>query len=182
MAIFKDKWIILYRKKQSKWNDIYFVFSASYWKIVCSKKPSKNEKNYDIWTEISMEIEVKEGINIHNIRNLKIKKEFNYEGKTYSTLENLLKILAYTKQNSPDGIENPLLYKTLEQIYIPTINETKLILIKLKIYHALWVLNIFHENETISKILKFISVSTPEKIMKLKDIPEDIKKELDLIV
>ena len=61
------------------------------------------------------------------------------------------------------------------------IDETKLILAKIKIKSLLWNLNVEHNDKIIEKILKFINTSKIENILKLTWINEEQKKELDLV-
>lgn len=182
MAIFRDKWFVIQRKKQSNSNDIYFVFSCLYWKVICAKKPSKNEKNIDIWSEISMEIEVKDNLSIHNIRNIKIKSGFNYENLPYKTLEQYLKIIAYIKQNFPEWMENKKVYEILEFINSENLNDTSLLLLKLKIVYCNWMLPYENSDKTVSKILKFISTENHKNIVKLTWINDEIKFLLENLV
>lgn len=182
MATFRDKVIIIQRKRQSKWEDIYFVFSCNYWKIICSKKPSKNEKNLDSWCEISVEIDVKENLTIHNIKNIRIKSQFKYENTPYQTLEEYMKLLAYIKHNFPDGIQNYDTYEALELLNKEDPNKEKILLMHLKLVHINGLLPDLHKDETVTKILKFIRLEKPSKIIKLKGLNEKIKKELKALI
>ena len=179
MAIFKDTVIVLNKQKQSKWNDIYFVFSKQYWKIICSKKPEKNKRDFWTGTEISVEIEVKENINIHNIRNPKIISEFNYEWLSFILINKYLEIIAYCKRNFPDFVENEVGFNVLKTLNKVNITKEALLLTHLKLIDINWELPIESDDITTTKILKFVRQNQISNILRLTNIPEYTIKKLE---
>lgn len=194
MSIFKDKAIILKIEKSLKVNDnnftktndkefLYTLFTKTYWKIKASKKYSKTEKSLDLWYNINFEIITSEKSKIHKIKNIKIKNEFNInKDKNFYEINKYLEILALIYKEIPEWVAFEEIFEIIETINEKqNINETRLILAKLKIKSLIWILNINHKDEIIKKILKFISVSKIENILKLTWINETKKKELDLV-
>jgi len=197
LSIFNDKAIVLKINKLS-WNNInennfwkktsdkellYTLFTKSYWKIKASKNYTKTEKNIDLGYVINFEIITKENSKIHKIKNIKIKSEFNLnKDKNFYELNKYLEILALIYKEIPEWIAFEEIFDVIENINnYEKIDETKLILAKIKIKSLLWNLKIEHNNKVIEKILKFINNSKIENILKLTWINEDQKKELDLI-
>lgn len=183
MSIFKTKGIILRINKLKPWEFLYTIFTREYWKILCNKKQSKTEKTLDLWYLINFEITTKENVSIHKIRNIKILSEFNSENKAFSILNNYLIILSIVHNKIPNW--NPIyeLFDLLELINsFKDIDETKLILTRLKIVSILWELGESNSNETVAKILKFINSNKIDRVLKLTGINEEIRKELDWIL
>lgn len=194
LSIFKDKAIVLKIEKTLKINDdsftkkndkefLYTLFTRTYWKIKASKKYSKTEKSLDIWYNINFEIITSEKSKIHKIKNIKIKNEFNInKDKNFYEINKYLEVLALIYKEIPEWIAFEEIYEIIETINEKQdIDETKLILTKLKIKSLIWILNINHNDEIIKKILKFINNSKIENILRLSGINEIQKKELDLI-
>ncbi len=194
MSIFKDKAIILKIDKSLKVNDnnftktndkefFYTIFTKTYWKIKASKKYSKTEKSLDLWYNINFEIITSEKSKIHKIKNIKIKNEFNInKDKNFYEINKYLEILALIFKEIPEWVAFEEIFEIIEKVNEKqNIDETRLILAKLKIKSLIWILNINHKDEIIKKILKFISISKIENILKLTWINEDQKKELDLV-
>lgn len=194
MSIFKTRGIILKRDKQhgnttdenkkqiKNWEYLYTIFSYEYGKIRCNKSFSKTEKSLDIWYIANFEITTKENASIHKIRNIKILSEFNSQNKSFSEINMYLLIIYEILKNSPDG--NPIfeIFELVEYLNKDMkINEIKLILARLKVKSIFWELNENHENQTISKILKFINKNKIEKILMLTWINQDLKKELETV-
>ena len=183
MSIFKDKWIILKIEKIKDKDLLYTIFSQQYWKIRANKRFSKSEKTIDLWYIINFEIITKDNISIHKIRNIKILSEFNInKDKNFSELNLYLTILSKIFRELPDWINNYEIFNIIENINTnDKIDEIKLILTKLKIEAIVWNLNINNQNKVTEKILKFISKSSIENILRLTWINEELKKELDKI-
>jgi recombinational DNA repair protein (RecF pathway) len=182
LSIFKTKWIILKISKIKEQEFLYTIFTKEYWKIRCNKKLSKKEKNLDLWYIVNFEITTKENISIHKIRNIKIISEFNSENKKFNELNLYLTILSIILNKTANWLPIFELYDLTEMLNkIENMDEIKLILIKLKVISIFWELNENHNNQTISKILKFINQNKIDRIIKLTWINDEIKKELELI-
>ena len=180
MSIFKTKWTVLKIKKIKPWEYLYTLFTRDYGKILCNKKLSKKEKTIDLWYLINFEITTKENVSIHKIRNIKIISEFNIFNRSFKELNNYLIILSLILNKTPGWLPIYELSELLEIINsYPNIDETKLILTKLKIISIFWELWENHNNTTISKILKFINSNKITRILKLSWIDEEIKNELE---
>lgn len=197
LSIFNDKAIVL-KINKTAWNNsnennfwkknsdkelLYTLFTKSYWKIKASKNYTKTEKNIDLWYVINFEIITKENSKIHKIKNIKIKSEFNLnKDKNFYELNKYLEILALVYREIPEWIAFEEIFDVVETINnYEKIDETKLILAKIKIKSLLWNLNVEHNDKIIEKILKFINISKIENILKLTWINEEQKKELDLV-
>lgn len=197
LSIFNDKAIVL-KINKAAWNNsnennfwkktsdkelLYTLFTKSYWKIKASKNYTKTEKNIDLGYVINFEIMTKENSKIHKIKNIKIKSEFNLnKDKNFYELNKYLEILALVYREIPEWIAFEEIFDVVETINnYEKIDETKLILAKIKIKSLLWNLNVEHNDKIIEKILKFINTSKIENILKLTWINEEQKKELDLV-
>lgn len=168
--------------KIKSWEFLYTIFTKEYWKIKCNTKLSNKEKSLDLWYIINFEIVTKENISIHKIRNIKILSEFNSDNKSFKELNNYLIILSIIYKKIPTWSPIYELFDLLEFINsYKNIDETKLILARLKISAILWELNENNSNAIIWKILKFINNNKIEKILKLSWINEDIRKELEVL-
>jgi len=182
MSIFKTKWVILKIYKLAGNDFLYTIFTYDYWIIKASKKNTKNEKSIDLWYLINFEIETKEEKKIHKIRNIKISCEFNTENKNFATINAYLTILWTILHKSPTGVPIYEIIEVIEAILkYENINETKLILSRLKIINILWELDINHENKTVWKILKFINNNKISEILRLWGIEEEVNRELEVI-
>ncbi|MFK7780469.1 MAG: recombination protein O N-terminal domain-containing protein [Candidatus Gracilibacteria bacterium] len=182
MSIFKTKGIILKIQKIKSGEFLYTIFTRDYGKILCNKKFSKTEKTLDLGYLINFEITTKENVSIHKIRNIKIISELNRDNKTFDELNSYLIILSLVHNKIPTGSPIYELFNLLELINsYPNLDKTKLILTRLKIISILGELNETHNNETISKILKFINSNKIDRILKLTGITEELKKELEII-
>lgn len=172
-----------FSKKTSEKELLYTIFTKTYWKIKASKNYTKTEKNLDLGYVINFEIITNEKSKIHKIKNIKIKSEFNLnKDKNFYELNKYLEILALVHKEIPEWIAFEEIFDVIETINnYEKIDETKLILAKIKIKSLLWNLKIEHSDMIIEKILKFINISKIENILKLTWINEEQKKELDLI-
>jgi len=183
MSIFKSKWIIIKIKKIGDKKLLYTILSSDYWKILCNKKFSNKEKNLDLGYLINFEIEVKSGVNINNIKNIKILSEFNSFWKEYSIIKNFLDLLNIINKKLPEKLVNLQIFNSLEEVIKhENLNSIKLILSQLKIINLLWLLDLEHKNLTIKKILHFINKNKIENILKLVWIDEKLEKNLESIL
>jgi recombinational DNA repair protein (RecF pathway) len=183
MSIFKSQWIVLKIKKISEKNLLYTILTSDYGKILCNKKFNSREKNLDLGFLINFEIEVKLGINIHSIKNIKILDEFDFLWKKYSTINNLLILLNIINLKLPEKLVNLEIFNSLKNIIkYKKLTPNKLILSQLKIINILWLLDLENKNLTIKKILYFINKNKIENILKLTWIDQKLELELKSIV
>jgi len=182
MSTFKSKAIIIKITKIKEKDFIYDIFTYDFWKIKVQKKEHKKEKSLDLWYIINCEIETKWWRDIHRIKNIKIKSEFNYEKKDFKLLNAYLNLIWIVYQRLPIWQEFKDIFEIFDEINDKkNIDETKLILAKLKIINLMWELDIQNENKTIEKILNFINKNKIKDILKLTWIQEDQKQILDNI-
>ena len=188
MSIFKTQWIILKIKKQEEKNNLYTIFTADYWKILTSKKLVLKEKTLDLGYLINFEIEVKQWVNIHKIKNIKIIWEFNSFGKQYSIIHSFLELLNIVNTKLPEKLAHLEIFYTLETLIkyenltSNELTKQRIILIQLKLLDLLWTLNIEHKNPIIKKILHYIHKNKAGEILKLTGISWEIEEELEKIV
>ncbi len=183
MSIFKTQWIVIKSKKISDKNNLYTIFTADYGKILCNKKFSLREKPLDSGYLINFEIEVRQWVNIHKIKNIKISAEFNSFWKEFSLISNFLELLNIIDKKLPEKLEHREIFTTLENtIRYSKLNSTKIILIQLKILNILWILDIQNKDPTVQKILSFISKNTSGEILRLSGIDEEIEGKLKNII
>lgn len=179
LSSFKDRAIILKVEKISEKDLLYTLFSENFWKIRANKKFSKKEKNLDLGYIINFEIVTKENVSIHKIKNIKIKSEFFLENKSFSEINIFLEILSIIFKEMMDWLQNKEIFSIIEEINKKEkIDETKLILAKIKLKFILWILGTENKNQIISKILKFVYNNKIKEIFKLKWINEDLKNIL----
>lgn len=183
MSIFKTSWVII-KINSIKNNEFLFdIFSYDYWKIKLKAKKSKKEKSLDIWYIINFEVNVKKENSIHEIKNVKIKNEFDYLNKDYQTIFEYLEILKILNYQCPLNMSIPEIYNILNEINnFENITEEKLIFSKLKILFILWILKIDNEDKNIEKILSFISKESIKNVLKLKWLDEKTKIKLKNIL
>lgn len=178
MSLFKTKAIILKISKVKEKDFIYDIFTYDYGKIKAQKKNEK-EKTLDLWYIINCEIETKETKDIHKIKNLKIKSEFYYENKDFSTINEYLNIISIIYKEIPFWVEFKDMFELIEYINEKKdIDEIKLILSRLKTIDLIWELKIENDNPTIKKILKFINKNKIKDILKLSWIDTELKEKL----
>jgi len=190
MSIFKDSGIIIKTTKLKDKEFLYTIFTKTFWKILAKKKFSKKEKSLDLWYYINFEIETSKKIEslktseiINKIRFIKILNEFQTSNRNFIEINNYLILLNTILKKTAFWVENMEILEIIKaiNIYSKEDLEIKLILANLKIINILWELDIQNKNETISKILKFISKNNIKTILKLNWINEEIKKELQNI-
>lgn len=193
MSIFKTTWFVIKIDKNNsignkknwkpseKWF-IYTIFSYDYWKIKANKKVNTKEKQLDLWYIANFEIETKENKDIHKIKNVIIKSEFLSKKRSFNEINNYLLLLAIVNNKIPPWESISEVFDIIKTINInDNIDDTKLILAKLRLLALIWELDTHHKNNTIIKILKFVNNNTFETLIKLKWINDDIKKELEQI-
>jgi len=179
MSIFKTKWVLLKINKVSGKDFLYTIFTYDYWIIRASKKNNKNEKAIDLWYLINFEVETKEKRDIHRIRNIKISLEFICENKNFATINAYLTLLWTILNNTPIWVPIYEISDIIEAVLnYDNIDETKLILARLKIINILWNLDINHKNIIVGKILKFINNNKIWEILRLSWISDEVKEEL----
>ncbi len=179
LSIFKSKWIILKINKLANKESIISIFTYDFWLIKCISKYSKTQKPLDIWYLINFEIETKQEKDLHKIRNVKIKWEFNTENKSFSQINAYLELISFTMQNLAPWVPIFELFNLFEIVLKKEeMDYTKLVLAKLKAKNILWELNISNSDQTIAKILKFISQNKISEILRLTWISDDIVSKL----
>ncbi len=183
MSVFKDKAIVLKIDKIKDKELLYSLFTYEYWKIKANKKYSAREKSIDLWNIINFEIHTKENLSIHKIKNIKIKSVFDIKKeKKFSCINLYLELLALVYREISPWIQNKEIFEIVEHINTyENIEDIKIILAKIKIKYLLWNIWLEHNNTTIKKILKFISINHINEILKLSWINEELKKELEKI-
>lgn len=183
MSIFKTSWVILKINSLKETEFLFDVFSYDYWKLKLKAKKSKKEKNLDVWYIINFEVNVKKENQIHEIKNIKIKSEFDYLNKDYETILEYLELLKLIDEKCPLSMPIYEIFNILNEINnFENITEEKLIFSKLKILNILWLLPEKHINEKIQKILSFISKESIKNILKLKWLDEKTKVDLKNIL
>lgn len=184
LSIFKDKAIVLKIDKIWEKELMYTLFSHDFWKIRANKKFSKKEKNLDLWYIINFEIMTLENQKVHKIKNVKIKSEFNlWNNKSFSEINTYLEIISFIFKETIDWVPNQEIFSIFEEINKNhKIDETKLILAKLKIKAIIWNLNVNHKNPIIEKILKFLFFNKITEVFKLTWINDELKEELKKIL
>jgi recombinational DNA repair protein (RecF pathway) len=183
MSFFKTKWVILAIKKKEWDETIYTFFSFEYGKILIQKKKKIREKPLDLGYVIQCEVVTHDGKSIHKVKNLKIKSQFLYEQREFSTINEYLILIALIKKLTPDGVTIPEIYKVLSSLHkLKEISEEKIILWELKVLNILGLLKWENENPLIQKLLKFIDQNSVDTVYKLKWIDESLRKELKSLV
>ncbi len=182
MSIFKTKWIILKISKLKEKDFIFDVFTYDYGKIKIQKKDTKKEKTLDIWYIVNFEIETKEWRDISKAKNIKIKSEFRYENKEFKVINEYLNIIWLIYKRLPEWLHFKEIFEIIEEINDKkNLNETKLILAKLKVIDYFWELKIENEDIIVEKILKFVNKNKIKEILKLSGIDEKTQKKLEKI-
>ncbi len=179
MSIFKTSWVILKISLLKETEILFDVFSYDYWKLKLKAKKSKKEKNLDVWYIINFEVNVKKENHIHEIKNIKIKSEFDYLWKDYETIFEYLELLKWIDEKCPFGMPIYEIFHILQEINnFENITSEKILFSQWKILHILWLLPGEHKNEKIQKILSFISKESIKNILKLKWLDEKTKVDL----
>lgn len=174
MSLFKTSWIVL-KLTAHKESELFIdVFSSDYGKLKLKAKKSKKEKMLDIGFLINFEVNVKKENSIHEIKNIKIKNEFDYIGKNYETIVNYLELTKLILEKAPQRSPVFEIFNILESINtFENITPEKIIFCELKILDILGQLPSEHQNPTIKKILSFISKESIDMILKLKGLSSE---------
>ncbi len=181
MSYFKTKAIVLKKQKIKDHDSILQLFSYEYWLISAFRKEISSEKKLDLWYIINCEIETKNEKN--TLKNIKIKSELNYQNLDFSTINQYLHLILLINKNCPKWSPIFEIFEVFEAINnLTNLNSSKIIYSQLKILHILWVLNLEHSNETVKKILIFISKSKIENILKLETCNDEVFRSLEKIV
>ncbi len=176
MSIFKNSWIILKITSLKESEFLFDVFSYDFWKLKLKSKKNKREKLLDVWYIIDFEINVQKENNINEVRNIKIKNEFDYLWKDYEIILEYLNILKIVDEKCPLNMPIFEIFNIINEVNkFPDITNEKLIFAQIKIYNILWILNIENRDEKIKKILKYIRNENIKNILKLKWL--DLKKK-----
>lgn len=183
MSIFKTSWILL-KIKQIKENEFLLdVFSYDYWKIKLKIKKNKSQKSLDIWFIINFEINTKKENDIHQIKNIKIKNEFDYINKSYEIIIEYLELLSIINEKCPLNLPIFEIFNILNELHnLKNITSEKIIFAKLKVFAILWILDTQIQDEKIKKILSFISKESIKNIFKLKWLNDNEKNILKNIL
>lgn len=183
MSIFKTSWVILKISSIKETEFLFDVFSYDYGKIKLKAKKSKKEKNLDVWYIINFEVNVKKENSIHDIKNVKIKNEFDYLWKNYEIIFEYLELLKLIDEKCPLNMPIYEIFNILNEINnFENITSEKIFFSKLKVFNILWFLPEEHKDQKIQKILSFIGKESIKNILKLKWLDEEIKKDLKSIV
>ncbi|MBW7954365.1 recombination protein O N-terminal domain-containing protein [Candidatus Gracilibacteria bacterium] len=183
MSIFKTSGIVLKINKLKDNEFLIYVFSYDYGKLNLKVNLSKNKKSLDIGYIINFEIYNKKELNISEVKNIKILKEFNYDNKSYEIIILFLNLLKYIFDET--AFNNPV-YEIYNIIYFlnnyDEITTQKVILSHLKIKNILGLLNIDSTNQDIRKILYFVSKENIKNIFRLEKLNIEILKDLEKLI
>ena len=109
------------------------------------------------------------------MQGVKIIKQFEAENKSYDAINNFLDLLNMIIEKMPEWLSNKSIFDVIEAVvWYEKINETKLLLAKLKIRNILWELNLENKREDIEKILKFINENKIDYILKIKQLDKNM--------
>jgi hypothetical protein len=182
MSIFKTSWVILRINKIKENEEIATIFTESYWKLNLKLKKSKKEKSIDLGYIVNFEINVRKENSINEIKNIKIKNEFEYNKKSYGIILEYLEILNLIEKNSPLNMNINWIFEIISKINLyNNINIEKLLFSKAKLLNIFWILKSENSNENIKKVLSFIEKNHIDNILKLswlRDFELDILKKL----
>jgi hypothetical protein len=124
---------------------------------------------------INCEIETRESRDIHKIKNLKIKSEFSYESKDFAIINEYLNILGIVYQKIPFGLVYRDIFELLEELNDKkSIDETKLVLARLKVIDLLGELKVENSDLLVGRILKFINKNRIKEIFNLNGISNEL--------
>ncbi len=162
---------------------LFDIFTYEYGKMKLKSKKSKKEKTLDIWYIIDFEINVKKENSIHEMKNIKIKNEFDYLNKDYSILLQYLELITLVYEKCPYNVAIYDIFHLLNGVNIcENISSEKLLFSKLKVLSLLWILQIDNSNLQIQKILSFISKESIQNILKLKWLTQKNQWEINNII
>lgn len=178
MSIFKTQGIVLHVGKYSEKELLYTVFFRDYWILKVKKKKKLREKPIDVWYYINCEVMTHSEKRVHTVGNIGIKCFFVSEGKTYKEIELFLRLIQQISSQIPQWNPHYEVYDILSQ-YIQDGQHCSIILTYLKILQCLWNLGDTHRDMNTQKVLKFIHSHHYKDVLKLKNIPEDTRKNLE---
>jgi len=181
MSIFKAEWIIMQVWKYSEKELYYKIFFREYGILTVKKRKKTREKPVDAGYFIHCEIVTQQDKQVHTIWNIKISSFFETRNRSYSQIESFLKILSLVKKELPEWSPHYEVYDMLTGM-IDTqeqLNSDRLLLTHLKTIACFGNLWDSHSSEGTKKTLTFIHNNKYSQIMKLWEIPSDIKKDLE---
>lgn len=180
MSLFSSQGIILRIQKLKDKQELYTIFTREYGSIQVTRKYSQRNKPVDLGTIISSEIETKPERDIHTIRNLKIRSQFDAQRASFEMTHRFLLLLHYAYTHLPLGHSIPEVFEVLSELAKIQSPETQDILLsQLKIMDILWNLDIEHQDATIKKILRFIHESPIQKVLKLTGLKDEDTQKLE---
>ncbi|MDD5770381.1 MAG: recombination protein O N-terminal domain-containing protein [Candidatus Gracilibacteria bacterium] len=183
MSLFKTYGIVLKTTKVKENDFLLDVFCYDYGKLKLKTTKSKTIKTLDIGYILNFEIDVQKQNKIHEIKNIKIKNEFDYLNKNYLIIIKYLELLKIINDKCPLGMPIFEIFNILNEINLTkNITEEKIIFSQLKILNILGVLKQENNNEKIQKVLSFVNKESIKNILKLKGLSEDEKKILEKII
>lgn len=183
MSLFKTSGLVLKIQSVKETEFLFDVFTSNYGKLKLKSKKSKKEKSLDIGYIIDFEVNVKKQNSIHEIKNIKIKNEFSYTNKDYTTLLDYLELIKIVIDKCPLNLPIYEIYNILNEVNsFENITDEKIIFAQLKILNILWVLKIDNKEPKIQKILSFIQKESIKNILKLKGLTPEDKKDLQVLV
>lgn len=168
---------------------LYTIFTYDYGIIkvgsklnLCKTNKKHRWKPLDIWYMINFEISTMQWRSIHNIRNIQILSEFNFENKAFSKINNYLILLNTILKNVPVWVSNYEIFKIIEKINKKNdLDSIKYILATLKVLDISWWLSVDGADKNVNKILKFINSNNIDKILKLSWISDETESFLKTI-
>lgn len=117
---------------------MFDVFTSNYGKLKLKSKKSKKEKSLDIGYIIDFEVNVKKQNSIHEINNIKIKNEFSYTNKDYTTLLDYLELIKIVMDKCPLNLPIYEIYNILNEVNsFENITDEKIIFAQLKVLNIL---------------------------------------------
>lgn len=181
MHVFKTQGIVLRMGKISERELWYKIFFQEYGVLMVQKQKKVREKPIDIGYHISCEILTHEQKKSHTIWNIAVLRYFESKDRPYQEIELFLKNIALLQKNIPDGVPHQELFLTLKEILSlgETLRYQKMLLLSLKIQALLGNLPENHTDITSQKILRFIHQSSSKDILRLAEISEEVKKNLE---
>jgi len=184
MSFFKTEGIVLKVTKISEGEVLYRILFRDYGILSVTKKKKIREKPIDIWYLVNCEIITKKDRNIHTIWNIKIVSYFRSEVRKYQDIEDFLKILVHIYKEIPEGSPHYEIYDILSLCIRSEqdMTSSKILLTHLKIISVLWNLPEKHQDPHCEKTFKFLHKYSYKEILKLWDMPEEIKKALEKVL
>ena len=184
MHVFKTEGIVLRMGKISERELWYKIFFQEYGMLLVQKQKKAREKPIDIGYHISCEILTHEHKKTHTIWNIAILRYFESKERPYQEIELFLKNIAILQKNIPDGVPHQELFTILKEILSlkVALRYQKMLLLSLKIQAILGNLPENHEDTTCQKILKFLHHNSSKDVLRLAEIPEEVKKTLEKLL